>query len=225
MNANGQSQVSDHQQREMTGNYQQLMAQLSGNLELLHEVGVALRARKQKRVFLAIDAENVCRSKDDQIRQGCYQKLLRFAEKYGRLEKAAVYLPFRGWDHSRQQTGAAKRLGFTRVVCRPHRRRPDNERPKTDTDTVIILDVYAAALRHQIDVVVLVTGDSDLIALIERLRDLGIEVICVGPKDHTANELPVVCDEFWCIDELGELARDGEPTRSSRQHHKPVMTC
>ncbi|HBY94326.1 MAG TPA: hypothetical protein DEP84_10260 [Chloroflexi bacterium] len=150
---------------------------------------------KSKRVFLAVDAANLFGALENGARPN-YRALLEFGQRLGSLVKAAIYVPRNsGTDREKGLLLALKHMGFTRVIARHLRYRPDG-RGKSDLDTAIILDIWEAALRQEIDTVILASGDSDFVPLVERLVDQGLEVYVVGPDRATAWELIVAATYF-----------------------------
>lgn len=150
---------------------------------------------RSKRVFLAVDAANLFAALENGARPN-YRALLEFGARLGSLVKAAIYVPrISGTDREKGLLLALKHMGFTRVIARHLRSRPDG-RGKSDLDTAIILDIWEAALRQEIDTVILASGDSDFVPLVERLVDQGIEVYVVGPERATAWEL-IVASTFF----------------------------
>jgi uncharacterized LabA/DUF88 family protein len=96
---------------------------------------------------------------------------------------------------------ALKQAGFDRMVVRALRQRPDGQ-SKSDIDTVITMDVWEAAVKGEVDVVVLCSGDSDSVPLVERLVERGIPVHVIGPDRGTAWELIVAATRFHYASQL-----------------------
>jgi uncharacterized LabA/DUF88 family protein len=148
-----------------------------------------------KQVYLAVDAANLAYSLEPGERLD-FGALLQFARGQGALMEAAIYLaPARGIDRDRGFLIDLKYMGYTRVVYRTPRRRPSGP-PKSDVDIALAIDLWDAALRRPLDMVVLVSGDSDFLPIVERLTERGVEVAVVGPSRATAWELIVGSTQF-----------------------------
>jgi uncharacterized LabA/DUF88 family protein len=159
-----------------------------------------------KNVYLAVDAANLFYSLERGARLN-YTALLQFARQHGALVEAAIYLaPTAGIEKERGFLLDLKYMGYTRVVYRTPRRRPAGP-PKSDIDIALAIDLWDAALRKQLDVVVLVSGDSDFLPIVERLTERGIEVDVVGPSGSTAWELIVGSTQFVHANEIDGLIR------------------
>jgi uncharacterized LabA/DUF88 family protein len=161
--------------------------------------------KNNKRVYLAVDAANLfCNSE-----RGCrlnYSSLLELAQDFGPQVDSAIYVP-RNHGSERNLLIALKFMGFKRVVARTLRQRPDGQ-SKSDLDVSLVMDLWEAALRKKIDLVVLCSGDSDLVPLVERLVEIGIEVLVVGPDNATAWELIVAATRFIHVSEVAGLIED-----------------
>ena len=96
--------------------------------------------------------------------------------------------------------------GFTEMEVRPVRQRPDGAY-KSDIDTVITMAVWGAAIAGLIDVVVLASGDSDFLPLVEGLVLRGIEVHVIGPENGTAIELAVAANTFLYANQVPGLVQ------------------
>ena len=99
-------------------------------------------------------------------------------------------------ERDRSQLIALKQAeAFTLLEVRPVRTRPDGTY-KSDIDTVITMDVWEAAVKGTVEVVVLASGDSDFLPLVERLVAQGIETHVIGPDGGTAIELAMAASTF-----------------------------
>jgi uncharacterized LabA/DUF88 family protein len=148
-----------------------------------------------KHVYLAVDAANLSYSLEPGTRLD-YGALLQFARQQGALVEAAIYLaPARGIERNRNFLIDLKYMGYTRVVYRTPRQRPSGP-PKSDIDIALAIDLWEAAVRKPLDMVVLVSGDSDFLPIVERLTERGVEVAVIGPNGATAWELIVSSTQF-----------------------------
>jgi hypothetical protein len=71
------------------------------------------------------------------------------------------------------------------------------------------MPVWEAAVKKQTDVVVLLSGDSDFVPLVEHLQERGVEVHVIGPDRGTAWELAIAATHFLYASQLDELVQPG----------------
>jgi uncharacterized LabA/DUF88 family protein len=167
-------------------------------------------------IYLAVDAANLFYA----LKRGSrldYKALLQHAQQRGTISESAIYLP-RDDGIAREQglLVALKYMGYTRVISRSLRRRPNNQH-KSDIDVALALDVWEAARHKHIDVVILVSGDSDFVPLVERLQHLGIVVDVIGPAGATAWDLIVASSQYTCADAVPGLIQPAPVTTQSLQ--------
>lgn len=81
---------------------------------------------------------------------------------------------------------------------------------KNRADIRMALDAFELALQKpQLDMFVIVSGDSDFGPLMAKLREYGKHTLGIGPRDVTHPLLVKACDEFIFIETaLGELTED-----------------
>lgn len=163
---------------------------------------------KLKRVLLAVDAANHAIDAKENGARTDFGVSLAYAARQGTVEQAGFYgVRYNGvGEKERQQLIALKQAGFNRMVIRPLRQRADGT-SKSDIDTVIALDVWEAAAKNEIDIVVLLSGDSDFVPLVERLVERGIEVHVIGPDRGTAWELAIAATYFLYASQLEGLVQ------------------
>ncbi|MDO8531513.1 MAG: NYN domain-containing protein [Dehalococcoidia bacterium] len=114
------------------------------------------------------------------------QKLMAKALKYGRVSVASAYA-----DFSRHPEALARRFevaGIARVDV-PPKVRTDHEESRVDL--FMLLDIIDALLdRPQVDIFVLMTGDSDFIRVAVKLKNrFGKKVIISGVPGAVSNDL------------------------------------
>jgi len=162
------------------------------------------------RVFLAVDVANVFYGRRDRSRID-FGALLDFASQQGELVRAAAYV-VRNNDEGRERSlvTALRHMEYDRIQVRPLRQRPDG-RHKSDVDTLLIMEVWEAALRGKVDLVVLATGDSDFIPLVEGLTSRGIDVWVLGPEQATAWELTIAATRFVRLDDVAAVIDGAHP--------------
>jgi uncharacterized LabA/DUF88 family protein len=98
---------------------------------------------------------------------------------------------------------ALERFGFE-----VQEKEPRNGKANWDVDLVV--DVWR--LIGKLDMVVIVSGDGDFVALVNRCRELGKVVRVISVVDNTSNELIEAADEFVPVGEsllLAKEAKDG----------------
>jgi uncharacterized LabA/DUF88 family protein len=150
---------------------------------------------EEKRVGLYGDAANLYGDARDGNVKLDYAAPLQHARRLGKLVHANLYAVRCNGDKDKGFLVAMKNIGFTKVVARHPRIRPDGQ-IKSDLDTALTMDVTQAALAGEVDVVVILSGDSDFTYLVERLVERGIEVHVIGPDRSTAWEMIVAANYF-----------------------------
>lgn len=163
---------------------------------------------KSRQVLLAVDAANHAIDARENGSRIDYGVSLAYAARHGTVMQAGFYgVRCNGvGERDRQLLIALKQAGFNRMVVRPLRQRTDGTN-KSDIDTVIAMDVWEAATRNEIDIVVLLSGDSDFVPLVERLVERGIEVHVIGPDRGTAWELAIAATYFLYASQLEGLVQ------------------
>ena len=160
-----------------------------------------------RNVYLAIDSDNVLYAVP-RCWQADFTAFLNLAQRLGVIVESAVYgSRCNGPEKDREQQIELKRKGFTRLVSRPLRNRPDGNR-KSDIDIAMAVDIWEAALNGRMDTLILASGDSDFIPLVERLVLRGVEVYVVGPDEATAWELAVASTQFCYASEVDGLLHE-----------------
>ena len=80
---------------------------------------------------------------------------------------------------------------------------------KNSSDIQLTVDVMESALRlTDVDWFVLATGDSDFSPLFRRLREMGKEVIGVGPRSPLSESVKTSCSRYIFIDSPDDLANE-----------------
>ncbi len=190
--------------------------------------------RNRKRVVVADDAANLDLDGRD---NGCriqHDAILAYAARLGTVVQAGIYFPrHSGMERERGQVIALKQAaGFTELEVRPVRQRSDGTY-KSDIDTVITMSLWGAALLGMADVVVLASGDSDFVPLVEGLVQRGIEVHVIGPENATAIELAVAASCFTYTRQVPGLVQPvtlapaptcAKPTAEERSGERSVVT-
>lgn len=164
--------------------------------------------RNRKRVMVADDAANLVLDARDNGSRINHEALLAYADGLGTVVQAGFYYPrHNGMERDRSQLIALKQAAaFTLLEVRPVRSRPDGTY-KSDIDTVITMDVWEAAVKGAVEVVVLASGDSDFLPLVERLVAQGIETHVIGPDGATAIELAMAASSFVYASQVSGLVQ------------------
>jgi uncharacterized LabA/DUF88 family protein len=114
----------------------------------------------------------------------------------------------RAGEQSRQMTQHAVQMVQRNVTPRGD---------KNGADINLALDALEMAFtRHHINAFVIVGGDSDFIALVEKLKQYDKRVFVVGGRAFTSNILQRNCHEFIAYENLLKSASGGDGSRSGR---------
>ncbi|MFQ3611100.1 MAG: NYN domain-containing protein, partial [Fimbriimonadales bacterium] len=141
-----------------------------------------------KRVGLFVDGQNLYQS----VRQAFgevridYGALIRFAAQQGTVRIANLYTA-RDYNNPNQDKflSSLTLKGF-RVMTRPLKTMSDGSK-KGNIDVLMAYDIAEQA--RALDVVILVTGDSDFAEVADILTKRGKTVIVIGPNGCTGVEL------------------------------------
>src|ERR1043165_7236792 len=97
-------------------------------------------------------------------------------------------------------------------------RDPSPRGDKNGADINLALDALEMALRHEhINAFAIVSGDSDFIALVNKLKQYDKTVFVVGGKAFTSTILQKNCHEFISYESMLDDSRPSRP-RHDRQH-------
>jgi len=114
----------------------------------------------------------------------------------------------RAGEHSRQMTQHAVQMVQRNVTPRGD---------KNGADINLALDALEMAFtRDHINAFAIVGGDSDFIALVEKLKQYDKRVYVVGGRSFTSNILQRNCHEFIAYENLLQSAGSAEVSRASR---------
>ncbi|MFH0882171.1 MAG: NYN domain-containing protein [bacterium] len=111
------------------------------------------------------------------------------------------------WRHFRQQQRIFKRAGIETIQADTH-----SLQGKNATDIYMAVDITDLMHRRpNLEVIVLVTGDSDFNPLVELLRHEGKQVIGVGVEGAVSRRFAEVCNRFHYVSELSSVTeRQGQ---------------
>jgi uncharacterized protein (TIGR00288 family) len=114
----------------------------------------------------------------------------------------------RAGDQSRQMTQHAVQMVQRNVTPRGD---------KNGADINLALDALEMAFtRHHINAFAIVGGDSDFIALVEKLKQYDKQVFVVGGREFTSNILQRNCTEFVAYEHLLKGPAGGDGGRAAR---------
>src|SRR5579863_3318616 len=115
----------------------------------------------------------------------------------------------RASDHSRQMTQHAVQMVQRNVTPRGD---------KNGADINLALDALEMAFtRHHVNAFAIVGGDSDFMALVEKLKQYDKRVIVAGGRAFTSNILQRNCTEFIAYENLLRGGGDGVRQRAPRR--------
>lgn len=78
---------------------------------------------------------------------------------------------------------------------------------KNSADIRLVVDAMELSYaKEHIDIIVIVSGDSDFTPLVSKLKENGKTVIGVGMRDSTSDLLAANCDEFIYYEDIGKSA-------------------
>jgi len=89
-------------------------------------------------------------------------------------------------------------MGY-RVVTKPIKRLADGN-IKANMDMEMALEILEQA--PSLDEIVIVSGDSDFVSLINRLARMGKKVVVIGPEQYSSPELIQACHEFITLSQI-----------------------
>jgi NYN domain len=139
-----------------------------------------------------------------EVRSGCgaagltMHEIMCRVRQHGRITINRAYVH---WSGLSRFADDLNRHGLSLVQIFPR-----GGQGKNGADIHMCVDIVEDMLRLDIDVCVLVTGDSDFIGVVHKLRQYGKRVIGFGNRDWTSVHMVSACDEFCFFDELVPLA-------------------
>ncbi len=158
----------------------------------------------QIKAAVLVDVQNLQETFERQGMEVRYDALRDYLKAEFELEEREVkflaFVPHRRDDDRRMRLiDALSFMGF-RVITKPVREHPDGGM-KANMDVEIVLE--AIHLASVVKEIVLVTGDSDFVPLVDDLSRRGVRVTVFGPgRGSTSVELIRASDHFKNIDSL-----------------------
>ena len=152
-----------------------------------------------KRIAIFADVQNIYyTTRQAYGRQFDYRKLWQRISAEGNIVSATAYAIDRGDEKQLQFQNALRHIGFS-VKLKPYIQRSDGS-AKGDWDVGITIDVLDVA--HDVDTIVLLSGDGDFDLLMEKIRkDYGASAEVYGVPTLTANSLINAASIYRPIDE------------------------
>ncbi|MTI12956.1 NYN domain-containing protein [Sansalvadorimonas verongulae] len=170
-------------------------------------------ARSKIAVF--IDAENLT----SWVKEQGPEKLVEELSATGQL---IVRKAYGNWNNGSIQ-------GFQQHLNRQGFELVHNYHPvsgKNSSDIQLTVDVMETAMRlSDIDWFVLATGDSDFSPLFRRLREMGKEVIGVGPRSPLSDSVKTSCTRYIytdAVDSKDEETQQEEQSKAFKLAHKAL---
>jgi uncharacterized LabA/DUF88 family protein len=152
-----------------------------------------------EKLLVLVDVQNVYYTTRQIFRRNFdYNRFWQQLELQGNIEQAFAYAIERGDPKQRQFQNILRAIGF-QVKLKPFIQRSDGS-AKGDWDVGITVDAMDFA--HQVDRVVLVSGDGDFDILVKRIRDkYQIPVEVYGVRQLTADSLVAAASRYTEIED------------------------
>jgi uncharacterized protein (TIGR00288 family) len=153
---------------------------------------------QQDQVAVFIDFENVAISAQDSYGRCELGVIMEAAERWGRC---IIKRAYGDWTRFSRYSQALLEHAIESIQLFHYGAR----RSKNAADIQMVVDTLEIAFTHpDIDVFVLVTGDSDFSAVARKLRERGKLVVGIGLRQATSEVLVKACDRFILYDTLIE---------------------
>ena len=150
-----------------------------------------MNEKSDKKVAVLIDAENIASRNIDEI--------LDKASLEGRATVKRIYGDF----SAESKSGQAR--GWNKIVSEyalSQVQQIQNSSGKNSSDSALIIDAMDLLYSETIDVMCIVTNDSDFTRLAMRIADSGLEVIGMGTNERdTSKSFVSACTKFYYLDE------------------------
>lgn len=151
------------------------------------------------KIAIFVDVQNIYyTTRDLYKRQFNYRKLWERVSAQGEIVSATAYAIHRIDDKQHKFQKALQHIGF-KIKLKPYIQRADGS-AKGDWDVGIAIDVMENA--HNVDKVILLSGDGDFDLLLKRISEKhGVTTEVYGVKPLTSNSLIQAATRFNAIDE------------------------
>lgn len=181
---------------------------LQGSLSAIENrlAGISRLGAEQPRVGVFVDVPNIMYAAERLRAKIDYAKLLDFLVRGRELVRASAYAPISDDPQTPLETQKFVQPFLGRgysMVTKPLKRYADGS-IKANFDVELAIDVLT--MSDRLDIVILVSGDSDFRRLVELVASKGVRVEVVAFGESTAVELRAAADEYVDIgDHLAEL--------------------
>jgi uncharacterized LabA/DUF88 family protein len=160
-----------------------------------------------ERVGVFVDVANLLYSSRSMRLPIDFGKLLTFLRSDRRLVRAHAYCPTSPEPYADQQfLQAVKGLGY-RITTKDYKTFSSGAK-KADLDLDLCMDIVRIVDAEAVDTVVLVSGDSDFLPLLEYCSDHGVRVEVAAFDESTAAILRQSCDLFVNLSVVEEIRAD-----------------
>ncbi len=157
-----------------------------------------------ERIGVFVDVANLLYSARSQRMNIDFGRLLDFLRANRRLIRAHAYAPTNPDPHAEQTfLSAVKGVGY-RITTKNYKTFASGAR-KADMDLDLCMDIVRLVDADAIDTVVLVSGDSDFLPLLEYCSDHGVRVEVAAFDDAAAMILRQSCDLFINLSQVDEI--------------------
>lgn len=157
-----------------------------------------------ERVGLFVDVANLLYSSRNMRVSIDFGRLLEFLRGNRRLVRAHAYAPTSPEPHAEQQfLSVVKGVGY-RITTKNYKTF-SNGAKKADLDLDMCMDIVRMVDARAIDTVVLVSGDSDFLPLLEYCSDHGVRVEVAAFDDAASMVLRQSCDLFVNLSLVDEI--------------------
>jgi uncharacterized LabA/DUF88 family protein len=196
------------QQQHVLQSVVEVIATLQGSIERMSTMGIAAG---MPRAGVFVDAPNVVYAAESARVTIDYGRMLDFLGRGRELVHAIVYAPVTeesGYRYEGQRFVAPFLGKGYKLVTKPLKRFPDGT-AKGNFDIELAIDIVTMSQR--LDVVILISGDSDFSRLIELIQSRGVRVEVVAFAANVSWELVQMADVFidigQCLDEFRPLVQ------------------
>jgi uncharacterized LabA/DUF88 family protein len=160
-----------------------------------------------ERVGVFVDVANLLYSSRSMRLPIDFGKLLAFLRSDRRLVRAHAYCPTSPEPYADQQfLQAVKGLGY-RITTKDYKTFSSGAK-KADLDLDLCMDIVRIVDAEAVDTIVLVSGDSDFLPLLEYCSDHGVRVEVAAFDESTAAILRQSCDLFVNLSVVEEIRAD-----------------
>jgi uncharacterized LabA/DUF88 family protein len=157
-----------------------------------------------ERIGIFVDVANLLYSARSQRMNIDFGRLLDFLRANRRLIRAHAYAPTNPDPHAEQTfLSAVKGMGY-RITTKNYKTFASGAR-KADMDLDLCMDIVRIVDADAIDTLVLVSGDSDFLPLLEYCSDHGVRVEVAAFDDAAAMILRQSCDLFINLSQVDEI--------------------